>query len=253
MEGPEKYYEFSPSDQRLIDVYLRSKIAGKDVGGGSIHDVDVTSDHPYNLVRKHAPAPTPGSLTGGGDKGVWFFFSLKRYVRNSKASARSGSRLRNWARTVLGVDGRKKGVWPWHTEGRKKTVPGSAGGYFQKLSYEEVTPSGSVVKPGWLMIEYAIEEEHGGGGAMVLCKVYKSPRGPGSDVPSLSRKRKADVVEQLQRPCKRTHKEDMFLAGNLLREDLHRQTTLSRCRRRIKRQSARWDEAANRRRRRTNA
>jgi hypothetical protein len=251
MEGPEKYYEFSPSDQRLIDVYLRSKIAGKDVGGGSIHDVDVTSDHPYNLVRKHAPAPAPGSLTGGGDKGVWFFFSLKRYVGNSKASARSGSRLRNRARTVLGVDGRKKGAW--HTEGRKKTVPGSAGGYFQNLSYEEVTPSGSVVKPGWLMIEYAIEEEHGGGGAMVLCKVYKSPRGPGSDVPSLSRKRKADVVEQLQRPCKRTHKEDMFLAGNLLREDLHRQTTLPRCRRRIKRQSARWDEAANRRRRRTNA
>jgi hypothetical protein len=104
-------------------------------------------------------------------------------------------------------------------------VPGSAGGYFQKLSYEEVTPSGSVVKPGWLMIEYAIEEEHGGGGAMVLCKVYKSPRGPGSDVPSLSRERKADVVEQpvveqLQRPCKRTHREVMFLAGTLLCEDL---------------------------------
>ena len=26
MDGLEKYYEFSPSDQRLIDVYLRSKI-----------------------------------------------------------------------------------------------------------------------------------------------------------------------------------------------------------------------------------
>ncbi|XP_066384546.1 uncharacterized protein [Miscanthus floridulus] len=198
------------------------KIAGKDVGSGSIHDADVTSDHPYHLVRKHAPAP--GSLNGGVDKGVWFFFSPKRYVGNSKASARSGSRLRNRARTVLGVDGRKKGAW--HTEGRKKTVHGSSGGYFQKLSYEEVTPSGSVVKTGWLMIEYAIEEDHGGGGAMVLCKVYKSPRGPGSDVPSSSRKRKADVVEQpvveqLQRSWKRTHEEGMFLAGNLLqREDL---------------------------------
>ncbi|CAD6207213.1 unnamed protein product [Miscanthus lutarioriparius] len=214
MEGLEKYYEFSPSDQRLIDAYLRRKIAGKDVGSGSIHDADVTSNHPYHLVRKHAPAP--GSLNGGVDKGVWFFFSPKRYVGNSKASARSGSRLRNWARTVLGVDGKKKGAW--HTEGRKKTVHGSSGGYFQKLSYEEVTPSGSVVKTGWLMIEYAIEEDHGGGGAMVIGKVYKSPRGPGSDVPSSSSKRKADVVEQpvveqLQRPWNRTHEEAGHVFG----------------------------------------
>ncbi|CAD6215096.1 unnamed protein product [Miscanthus lutarioriparius] len=157
-------------------------------------------------------------LTAGVDKGVWFFFT----AGNSKASARSGSRLRNRARTVLGVDGRKKGAW--HTEGGKKPVPGTAGGYFQKMSYEEVTPSGSVVKPGWLMVEYAIEEEHGGG-AMVLCKVYKSPRGPGSDVSS-SRKRKAacvveqPVVEQMQRPCKRTNEEHMFLVGNLLHKDL---------------------------------
>ncbi|EER90682.2 hypothetical protein BDA96_01G046800 [Sorghum bicolor] len=229
MEGLEKYYEFSPCDQRLINAYLRPKIAGEDVIGisGCIHDADVTSDHPYDLVRKHEPARGSGSGTGtggGADKGVWFFFSPKRYVGSG-----SGSRLRNRARTVLGVDGRKKGAW--HTEGRKKTVPGTAGGFFQKLSYEEVTPSRSVVKPGWLMVEYAIEEDRGGGGGMVvLCKVYKSPRGPGSDV-SLSRKRKAaDVVEQMQRPCKRTHEdaaapayqdtEHMFLAGNLLHKDL---------------------------------
>lgn len=235
MDGLQKYYEFSPSDQRLIDVYLRSKIAGKDVGGGCIHDADVTSDHPYDLVRKHAP--TRGSVTGGsGDNkgGVWFFFSPVRYVGrsggNSKASARSGSsRLRNRARTVSGADGKKKGAW--HTEGRKKTVPGTAGGYLQKLSYHEVTPSGPVVKPGWLMTEYAVEQDHGGGGAMmVLCKVYRSPRAPGSDVSSSSsRKWKAcivdqeqPVVQQLQLPCKRTPEEDdMFVVGNLLqREDL---------------------------------
>jgi hypothetical protein len=43
------------SDQILIDVYLRSKIASKDVGGNCIHDADVNSDHPYDLVHKHAP------------------------------------------------------------------------------------------------------------------------------------------------------------------------------------------------------
>jgi len=53
MEGLEKYYEFRPSDQRLINAYLRLKIIGKDVGGGSIHDADVTSDPLYNLMRKN--------------------------------------------------------------------------------------------------------------------------------------------------------------------------------------------------------
>ena len=56
MEGLEKYYEFCPSDQRLINAYLRLKIIGKDVGGGSIHDADVTSDL-QSHVEARAPRP----------------------------------------------------------------------------------------------------------------------------------------------------------------------------------------------------
>lgn len=101
-------------------------------------------------------------------------------------------------------------------------VKGSTSGYLERLTYHEVAPSGSVIKPGWLMTKYAIEEEHGGG-AMVLCKVYRSPRGPGSEVSSSRCKRKACVVveeeqpaEQTQRPMKRMNEEDMFLTGNIV-------------------------------------
>ena len=73
MEGLEKYYEFRPSDQRLINAYLRPKIAGKDVGGGSIHNADVTSDHPYNLMRKHerlAVSPTVETRESGSSSAL---------------------------------------------------------------------------------------------------------------------------------------------------------------------------------------
>ncbi|KAG8061728.1 hypothetical protein GUJ93_ZPchr0003g16489 [Zizania palustris] len=70
--------------------------------------------------------------------------------------------------------GRK--VWWWHPEGSQKEVKGSAsGGYFKKFTYKEKTASGVVVKPGWLMVEYGVSEEHGGAN-LVLCKIYRSPR-----------------------------------------------------------------------------
>nr|CAB3497550.1 unnamed protein product [Digitaria exilis] len=183
------------SDKKLIDDYLLPKISGKRVAGGGfcIHDADVYSDHPYNLARKH--------VTAGGK--IWYFFSPTRYV-GGKASRRPGcSRQRSW--TVVGADGRKKGTWnPRRT---KHVVHGSAvaGGYFRTLTYQETSPDGVVVRPGWMMVEYGVSDEYGGG-ELVLCKVYKSPaNGAGSsDAPSTSRsasaslagKRKADAVER---------------------------------------------------------
>ncbi|OEL33895.1 hypothetical protein BAE44_0005087 [Dichanthelium oligosanthes] len=178
-----------PSDERLIDGYLRPNITGKGgVGGGYVHDADVYSDHPYNLVLQHDPAV----VTGDGDGRIWYFFSPTRYVGGKNAPRRRGrSHQRSW--TVAGADGKKKGTW---SPGKIK-YKGRAGGYFRNLKYQETTPSG-VIRPGWIMVEYGITEEHGGGD-MVLCKVYKS--GAGSDVPSRctsassDRKRKADAVQ----------------------------------------------------------
>nr|CAB3492568.1 unnamed protein product [Digitaria exilis] len=189
-----------PSDKKLIDDYLLPKISGKRVAGGGfcIHDADVYSDHPYNLARKHEPAV----VTAGGK--IWYFFSPTRYVGGKKASRRRPgcSRQRSW--TVVGADGKKKGTWnPRRT---KHVVHGSAaGGCFRTLKYQEATPDGGIVRPGWMMVEYGVSDEHGGG-EVVLCKVYKSPaNGAGSShAPSTSRsasaspagKRKADAVER---------------------------------------------------------
>nr|TKV90386.1 hypothetical protein SEVIR_9G025100v2 [Setaria viridis] len=160
----------APSDESLIDDYLRPKIAGKQgVGGDCVHDTD------------HDPT----------DGGIWYSFSPTRHVGGKNAPRRRGcSRQRSW--TVAGADGKKKGAWN----------PG-------KTKYT-TTPSGAIIKPGWMMVEYGIAEEHGGGD-MLLCKVYKSSRGgPGSsDVSSRcalasspARKRKADAVEHPEDPTR---------------------------------------------------
>uniref|UniRef100_K4AJ64 NAC domain-containing protein n=1 Tax=Setaria italica TaxID=4555 RepID=K4AJ64_SETIT len=215
MECPEDHNdEFCPSnDRRLIDGYLRPKIAGKNVSSAYVHDADVCLDHPYDLVRGHTPAPG----TGDGDGRAWFFFSPERYVGGGggKTSARGGgSRPGHRARAVVGADGKKKGTW--HAEGKKEAVAGSGGGYCRSLTYHEMTPSGSFVKPGWLMVEYGVDDEDGGGGGVVLCKVYKSRRGPGSNVPS--RKRKADVeapsASSFLSRQRRTHHDDDAMSCN---------------------------------------
>ncbi|KAL6593316.1 hypothetical protein ACP70R_049069 [Stipagrostis hirtigluma subsp. patula] len=120
---------------------------------------DVYSKAPDVLVSRHAPAP--GTGVADRDK-RWFFFTE---LRNASAARTRRSRI------VDGTDGKGH----WHPEGGKKTVEGSnlAGAYLTKFSYRVETASGPV-KPGWLMVEYGIK-----GVDMVICKVYRSPQGPG--------------------------------------------------------------------------
>ncbi|KAL6639289.1 hypothetical protein ACP70R_023019 [Stipagrostis hirtigluma subsp. patula] len=177
---------FRHSDDVLVNHFLRAKIAGKLRPRPFLVDADVCSAPPYELAERHAPAPG----TGDGDSRVWYFFSPVRYV--------GASRTMRW-RTVDGTGGKER----WHPEGKDKPVKGSADGYLKKFSYHVKTSPGVGEKPGWLMAEYGVH-----GGDTVLCKVYKSPRGPGRSCASSSssssesssgRKRKArDADEHLQ-------------------------------------------------------
>ncbi|KAL6639288.1 hypothetical protein ACP70R_023018 [Stipagrostis hirtigluma subsp. patula] len=206
-------------DHELVDRYLRAKIAGELRTGRFIIDADVCSAPPYVLAERHAPAPAPAPGTGAGDSRVWYFFSPVRYVGASKTM--------RW-RTVDGTGGKER----WHAEGKDKPVKGSAGGYLTKLSYRVKTAPGVIEKPGWLMVEYGIY----GSDDTVLCKVYKSPRGPGrscassgsSSESSSGRKRKAtNADEHLQvappsaRARLQTHDDDaMLFAGSLDQDSL---------------------------------
>ncbi|KAL5218245.1 hypothetical protein ABZP36_018929 [Zizania latifolia] len=172
-------FSFVPQDSVLVDSFLRPKIAGHSFSShitAFMHDVDVYSVPPDQLAAEHEHAPTTG-------RKVWYFFSPRARAKSARGGGAATTRR---ARTI-GADGNR---W-WHSEGSQKEVKGSAsGGYFKKFTYKEKTASGVVVKPGWLMVEYGITQEHGGAN-LVLCKIYCSPR---TESPSVSgcHKRKAE-------------------------------------------------------------
>ncbi|KAL6862190.1 hypothetical protein ACP4OV_016839 [Aristida adscensionis] len=157
----EEGFVFCPSDETLVDLYLRAKIAGAPHACHFLVDADVCSAPPYQLAERHLPA-TGAACSADGR--VWYFFSSVRYV---------GGTRRMRGRTVDGTDGKEC----WHPEGKEKKAGHGGGGYLKKFSYHVKTAPGVAEKPGWLMVEYGY---YGVTGCdTVLCKVYRSPRGPG--------------------------------------------------------------------------
>ncbi|KAE8777038.1 hypothetical protein D1007_50228 [Hordeum vulgare] len=169
-------FTFCPQHKELTDLYLRRQIDGEPLPGATgrfIHEVDVYSAEPEKLVSAFQKAPG----TGNGDKQpVWYFFSRVRHRHpgSRKKNARGGATRK--PRTIEGVVGKH-----WHSEHRAKPVEGGSavGGYMQDFSYCMVKRSESGkknnVRLGWIMYEYGISEEHGGGD-LVLCKILPSVR-----------------------------------------------------------------------------
>jgi hypothetical protein len=97
------------------------------------------------------------------------------------------------------------------------------GGYEQYFSYKVKNAAGKDERGGWIMTEYGISREHGGGG-LVLCKIHPSPRSsstkvavPVSDHTVSSKKRKAADDE---------HPEDPSASSRPRRTDDHDQHLL---------------------------
>ncbi|KAL6862189.1 hypothetical protein ACP4OV_016838 [Aristida adscensionis] len=175
---PAEGFVFCPSNETLVDLYLRAKIAGAPRPCHYLVDADVCSAPPYELAERHLPV-TGAACSADGK--VWYFFSPVRYV---------GGTRRMRGRTVDGKE-------CWHPEGKEKKAGHGAGGYLKKFSYHVKTTPGVVAKPGWLMVEYRVT-----GCDTVLCKVYRSPRGPGrscasSAAASCCKRKAADGSEHL--------------------------------------------------------
>jgi hypothetical protein len=204
-------FSFCPSDARLVDRYLRAKIEGT-IGAlpnaAYFLDADVCSTRAEELVRAHG---TPARVSGrdAGDGKQFYFFSTAHFV---------GASAKRRSRTISVTGGKNES---WHAEGRPKPVERStAGGYVQKLSYHvRIGPrAGDVEKPGWIMAEYSFENPKEGD--TVLCKIYKSPRGPGRSANSGCKRKAADDLEAATpstRPRQAEEHEDdvMVFAGNL--------------------------------------
>ncbi|KAK3127061.1 hypothetical protein QOZ80_7AG0567760 [Eleusine coracana subsp. coracana] len=221
--GAEEEDSFSPSNDRLVDRYLRAKIDGKFSGlakAAYFVDADVCSARPEELVRNHG-MPACVQSRDAADCKQFYFFSPARFVGTTSVKKRS--------RTIDGTGEMES----WHAEGRPKPVEGSAaGGFVTKFSYHvRIGPKKIVEKPGWIMAEYSLKDT--GPGDTVLCKVYRSPRGHGRSKASSSssstksgcKRKAADELEEATsstRP-RMTNQEDgdanaMMFAGDLERD-----------------------------------
>jgi hypothetical protein len=197
---------FCPTERELTDLYLHRKINNVALPGDTgsfIHVADVYSAEPEKLVEGLHRAPG----TGKGDvhkMPVWYFFSPVRYVRGRRTNARGEPGRRS--RTIKGAAGTGK---HWHSEKGERPVKGGSdyGGYEQYFSYKVKNPSsGKDERGGWIMWEYGISPEHGGGD-LVLCKIYPSfhavaPEAgePVSDPDVIPKKRKAPAGDHPEDP-----------------------------------------------------
>jgi hypothetical protein len=156
---------FCPGDDQLINHYLHAKTAGKTsllANACYFDDADVCSAGPDDLVRDHGVlASVPRKDAAGGEQ--WFFFSPARFT---------GASMKRQSRTVDGTGDAEC----WHAEGRPRPVEG---GFVQKFTYHVKVAPGVLEKPGWIMAEYTSKNAVGVGDT-VLCKIYRSPSGPGS-------------------------------------------------------------------------
>ncbi|CAL4936689.1 unnamed protein product [Urochloa decumbens] len=147
------------SDDACIAL-LRSLRAGA-VDKRYVHRADVCSAAPKDLVANLEPVPGT-DLTDGGYNSVWLFYCPKSF-KNAQGKP-SGHRHR----AIAGGD------TCWHSETRPKPVKSVDGATICNLSYgrKEEGSSRSFNRMGWCMTEY--DDNHGGGGDHVLCKVYRS-------------------------------------------------------------------------------
>ncbi|CAL4919875.1 unnamed protein product [Urochloa decumbens] len=142
-----------------------------------VHRADVCSAAPEHLVADLDPVPGT-DLADGGYNAVWFFYCPKRF-KNAQGKP-SGHRHR----AIAGGD------TCWHSETRPKPVKGVDGATICNLSYErkEEGSSRSFNRMGWCMTEY--DDNHGGGGDHVLCKVYRSSS-------SLAKRKSKPMIERM--------------------------------------------------------
>ncbi|RLN38841.1 uncharacterized protein C2845_PM01G35190 [Panicum miliaceum] len=135
----------APSDHDLIAFVLRPMAAAgqRGVGGGFVHMANVYAVAPEKLAERYAPAPGTGGT-------CWYFVCPARCrYRAAKAGALGEG----------GPDGRRVGQSRALSYGARTAAPWTA-----------------VTRHGWCMVELALDDQGGGGGDFVLCKLFRSPR-----------------------------------------------------------------------------
>ncbi|KAJ4953602.1 hypothetical protein NE237_030434 [Protea cynaroides] len=145
-------FRFHPTDEELVDYYLRKKIASRRIDLDVIKDIDLYKIEPWDLQEK--------CKIGTEEQNEWYFFSHKdkKYPTGTRTNRATTAGF--WKAT-----GRDKAIYSKHNlVGMRKTL----------VFYKGRAPNGQ--KSDWIMHEYRLETNENGTSqakGWVVCRVFK--------------------------------------------------------------------------------
>ncbi|KAG6422599.1 hypothetical protein SASPL_119177 [Salvia splendens] len=145
-------FRFHPTDEELVDYYLRRKITNRSIDLDVIKDVDLYKIEPCDLQEL--------CRIGTEDENEWYFFSHKdkKYPTGTRTNRATTAGF--WKAT-----GRDKGIYSkQELIGMRKTL----------VFYKGRAPNGQ--KSDWIMHEYRLETDENGTPqeeGWVVCRVFK--------------------------------------------------------------------------------
>ncbi|KAF5181721.1 Nac domain-containing protein [Thalictrum thalictroides] len=145
-------FRFHPTDEELVDYYLRKKIASRRIDLDVIKDIDLYKIEPWDLQEK--------CKIGTEEQNDWYFFSHKdkKYPTGTRTNRATTAGF--WKAT-----GRDKAIYCKHNLiGMRKTL----------VFYKGRAPNGQ--KSDWIMHEYRLETNENGPPqeeGWVVCRVFK--------------------------------------------------------------------------------
>ncbi|XP_024019629.1 NAC domain-containing protein 7 [Morus notabilis] len=145
-------FRFHPTDEELVDYYLRKKIASKRIDLDVIKDVDLYKIEPWDLQEL--------CKIGTEEQNEWYFFSHKDKKYPTGTRTNRATKAGFWKAT-----GRDKAIYSRHNLiGMRKTL----------VFYKGRAPNGQ--KSDWIMHEYRLETNENGTPqeeGWVVCRVFK--------------------------------------------------------------------------------
>ncbi|KAG5412242.1 hypothetical protein IGI04_008561 [Brassica rapa subsp. trilocularis] len=145
-------YRFHPTDEELVDYYLKKKVAFPGMQVDVIKDVDLYKIEPWDIQELCG--------RGTGEEREWYFFSHKdkKYPTGTRTNRATGSGF--WKAT-----GRDKAIYSkQELVGMRKTL----------VFYKGRAPNGQ--KSDWIMHEYRLETDENGPPheeGWVVCRAFK--------------------------------------------------------------------------------
>ncbi|AES90959.1 putative transcription factor NAM family [Medicago truncatula] len=145
-------FRFHPTDEELVDYYLRKKVSSKKIDLDVIKDVDLYKIEPWDLQEL--------CKIGSDEQNDWYFFSHKDKKYPTGTRTNRATKAGFWKAT-----GRDKAIYSKQfLVGMRKTL----------VFYKGRAPNGQ--KSDWIMHEYRLETNQNGISqeeGWVVCRVFK--------------------------------------------------------------------------------